>query len=179
MQKPAGYHQIWVYARDQIQKRTDIKYHGIVMMRMVLAWGMWTPLMTEDPTWGNASLPLITVVSGKYTDTLPPVETHKIELMHKNNLYIIYCGLMMLTFKLLSEQEQNYKKTSSFKTKTNSNGFKSWVAARLTTVVGAIWLGSDGFLAVLWSQGSAMPCHWPISFTFLLRGEGSLYFCIS
>ena len=25
------------------------------------------------------SLPLITVVSGKYTDTLPPVETHKIE----------------------------------------------------------------------------------------------------
>ena len=80
----------------------------------------------------------------------------------------------MLTFKVLSEQEQN-RKTSSFKTTINSNGFKSWAAARLTTVVGAILLGSDGFLAVLWSQGFAMPCHWPISFTFLLRGGGSLF----
>ena len=53
MQKPAEQNQIWVYASDQIQKITDIKYPGIVMMRMVLAWGMWTPLMTEDPTWGD------------------------------------------------------------------------------------------------------------------------------
>ena len=37
MQKPAEQNQMWVYAPDQIQKRTDIKYPGIVMMRMVLA----------------------------------------------------------------------------------------------------------------------------------------------
>ena len=166
MQKPAEQNQIWVYAPDQIQKRTDIKYHGIVMMRMVLAWGMWTPLMTEDPTWGNAPLPppCNSRIGQIHWYPAPCWNTqNRANTQKQTQVYLIYSGLMMLNRSKIT-------KTSNLKTKTNSNGFKSWAAVRLTTVVGAIWLGSDGFLAVLWSQGFAMPCHWPISFTFYWGG---------
>ena len=53
------------------------------------------------------SLPLLTVVSGKYTDTLPPVETHKIEQIHKNKL--IYYWLWVDDANIQSEQDQNYQ----------------------------------------------------------------------
>ena len=139
------------------------------MMRMVLAWGMWTPLMTEDPTWGDApSLPLITVVSGKYTDTLPPVGTHKIEQIHKNKFkyYLLWVDDADIQSAL------NRSKITKNKQLHDKNKLK-WILKLGSSAVddrGAILLGSDGFLAVLWSQGFAMPCHWPISFTFSLRG---------